>query len=549
MAPIFFIMFQQSQQKIKRLSVLVSILSKYGFNEVLFKMNLKSDNTESSASSDPVYVRIRKVLEDLGPTFIKLGQAFSNREDLLPKALTEELQKLQDNTKFADINIHQVLEENFGDVSDSFAEISVHPLASASIAQVYRATLKDGRKVVLKVKRPGIEETIKGDLLLVRDLQKMLSTYFEFADTLNLEEAVNTFEKSLMQELSMNNERENIERFAAQFKNDSRTHVPEVYPYFCNNDVLCMECIEGAKSTDFQFIEKHHLNPSKLADTGLQLYLTQIMEHGFFHADPHAGNIMITEEGKVIFIDLGSMGTLYAKDQELIEDLVLNLILRNPTQLVNILKKMAVRIEVKDEQKLHDDIQEILSMVDSGSLEDLNIEILIRKFKEILFENKVVMPNYFTLLARGIGLIESVGRTLNPDMNLVKSIEPYIFKIMAQRMNPKYLLEKSVKKISELGNDIHNVPLELRNVLQQMNEGKLQVKSNIPGLQKTNQVIKSSTKDLILGMVLAGNLVATAIVYQSEKGPMLAEIPLLAVFGFLVSAVLIVVLLMRTLRR
>jgi len=542
-------MFQQSQQKIKRLSVLVSILSKYGFNEVLFKMNLKSDVPPTDSATAPVYVRIRKVLEDLGPTFIKLGQAFSNREDILPKALTEELQHLQDHTKFADISIYQVLEDNFGDVSEYFAEISTQPLASASIAQVYRANLKDGEKVILKVKRPGIEETIKGDLLLLRDLQKILSTYFEFADILNLEEAVNTFEKSLLQELSLNNERENIERFAAQFKNDQRTHVPDLYPYFCNNDVLCMEFIEGAKSTDFTFIEKHHLNPSKIAETGLQLYLTQIMEHGFFHADPHAGNIMITQEGKIVFIDLGSMGTLYAKDQELIEDLVVNLILRNPQQLVSILKKMAIRIDVKDEKKLQDDIQEILTMVDSSSLENLKIENVIRKFKEILFENKVIMPNYFTLLARGIGLIESVGRTLDPNMNLVKSVEPYIYKIMAQRLNPKYILGKSFKKMGALGNDLHNVPIELRNVLQQIHSGKLTVKSTIPEFEKTNQVIKSSTKDLILGMILAANMVATSIVFLAEKGPMLAEIPLFSIFGFLLSVILAVILLLRTLRR
>lgn len=543
-------MFTTQQQKVKRLSKLVSILSKYGFNEVLFKMNLKSEKTSTEDLENSVYVRIRKVLEELGPTFVKLGQAFSNREDLLPKELITELQNLQDNTQFADLDIEQILEENFGEnYQELFQKIETKPLASASIAQVYKAILKDGDKVILKVKRPKIEESIKGDLLLMKDLVKVLHTYFEFAENLNLEEAVITFEKSLISELSLNTERENIERFSQNFKDDNRIYVPKIYPYLCNNELLCMEFIEGAKITDFQFLKENNLDPKTIADTGLQLYLTQIMEHGFFHADPHAGNILVTKNGKICFIDLGSVGSIYHKDQELIEDLVMNLIMRNASQLVAILKKMAIKIEIKDEKKLQNDIQEILKLVDSTSLENLRIEVVVHKFKEILFENKVIMPNYFTLLARGIGLIESVGRTLNPEMNIVKSVEPYVLKIIKQRLSPKYLLDKGISKMGELGSDIYNVPIEIRNILHQLNEGKISIKTHNEDLQKTNHLIKSSVKDIILGLVLSANIIATAIVLLAKKPPLVLEIPVLAIFGLIFSVILVIILFLRTNRK
>jgi ubiquinone biosynthesis protein len=515
-------LLQKQQLKLKRTATLISVFSKYGFKDVLARMNVqnKEQIIADEVFNKSVYVRVRMALEELGPTFVKFGQAFAGREDLLPAELISELQKLQDQVNLEDFDLETVLAENLGEnFKEHFFEISHIPLASASIAQVYNATLISGEKVVLKVKRPKIDKMIKGDLLLMKDLVNVLVTYFEFAENLNLEQGINTFEKSLLQELSFVNERENIERFAKNFKNDSRTIVPKVYPNLSNNDVLCLEFMEGFKITDFASIEKHNLSASNLADQCLELFLAQILEHGFFHADPHAGNILVSEEGKIIFIDFGATGTIFPSDRQFLEDLIINLVLKNVDQLVFNLKKVALKFEIKDEKKLKDQILEILNLVDSNSLKDIRLEILIEKFQYILFENKIVMPDYFILLFKGVTLIEGVGRLLNPEMDVIKSAQPYISKIMMQRLNPNYLIEKGLQKLTEFQNNLPNI------------------------------LLKQSVINLILAFILGTNIIATALISTSNLKPVLFGMPLLAVFEFLFSTVLSVILILRLLKR
>ena len=545
-------MLQNSQLKLKRTAILISVLSKYGFKDILARMNVhnKEQNVEDEVFNKSVSVRIRMALEEMGPTFVKFGQAFAGREDLLPSELIFELQKLQDNVVLENLDLKAVLAENLGEnYHQHFLEISYIPLASASIAQVYTATLISGEKVVLKVKRPKIDKMIKGDLLLMKDLVNVLVNYFEFAENLNLEQGINTFEKSLLQELSFVNERENIERFAKNFKNDSRTIVPKVYPNLSNDDVLCLEFMEGFKITDFASIEKNNLEASKLADQCLELFLSQILEHGFFHADPHAGNILVSPEGKIIFIDFGATGTIFPSDREFLEDLIINLILKNVDQLVANLKKVALKFEIQDEKKLKDNILEILNLVDSNSIKDIKLELLIEKFQSILFENKIIMPDYFILLFKGITLIEGVGRLLNPEMDVIKSAQPYISKIMLQRLNPNYLIEKGFQKLTLLQNSLQNIPMEIRSVLSQLNEGNLTFKTKNEELKNTNIILKQSVINLILAFILGTNIIATALILTSSLKPIFLGMPLLAVFGFVFSAILGIILILRLLKR
>ena len=534
------------------MGTLVSVLSKYGFKDVLARMNVKNKEqiVPEEVFNKSVYVRIRMALEELGPTFVKFGQAFSQREDLLPKELTIELQKLQDNVLLEGFDIAEVLEENLGEnYKDYFSEISNEPLASASIAQVYQATLVSGEKVVLKIKRPKIDQIIKGDLLLMKDLVNVLTKYFEFSENLNLEQAINTFEKSLLSELSFVTERESIERFTKNFKNEDRTIVPKVFSHLSNDDVLCMEFIDGFKITDFESIQKYNLKPEKLAEDCLQLFLAQILEHGFFHADPHAGNILVTEEGKIVFIDFGAVGTIFPADRAFLEDLIINLISKNIDQLVQNLKKVAIKFEIKDEKKLKQDIEDILHIVDSNSLQDLDLNIMIEKFQSILFENKILMPDYFILLFKGITLIEGVGRLLHPEMDVIKSAKPYINKIMLQRLNPNYILEKGFQKFTELQNNLQNIPTEFRSVLSKLNEGELTFKSKNEELKNTNILIKQSVVNITLALILSANIIATALIWNSDYQFNIGGFPLLAILSFLFSAVLAIILFLRLLRK
>lgn len=548
-------MFDKQQRKLKRSAKLISVLSKYGFKDMLARMNSGNreevqTNAEEVVSKGTVYERIRLVLEELGPTFVKLGQTFSNREDLLPPELIQELQKLQDKVETVDMNVEEILENEFNiTVKDHFAEIRKVPLATASIAQVYKAILIDGTEVILKIKKPEVQTVIEDDLLLIKDLEKLVSSYSEIGEKLNLKQAISTFEKSLLEEVSLINEKENILQFRRNFKNSKETYVPIVYEEYSNNNVLCMEFIDGIKVTDTATLLQYDIDPVYVSEAGLRLFVSQILDYGFFHADPHAGNILVKKDGKVVFIDFGAVGKIPPNDKEILENLIVSFVAKNPHKIVRYLKKMAVSYQIPDEKRFEADVEDILNFVHSTSLKEINPQAIINKMKDVLKDNRLYMPDYFYLLFKGIGLIEGVGRTINPELDVVKSLHPYTKKIFARKISPKHLMKTGMDRMMMFTDNVDEIPRELRSVLQKLDENKFTVSSEIKNIEKTNQLIKSSIINLMLAMVLAANIIATAIVFVSEAGPRIGELSLVAVLGFIFSVFLIVVILLRITRK
>lgn len=548
-------MFDKPQRKLKRSARLISVLSKYGFKDLLARMN-GNKQEEASGHSDEiiskgtVYERIRLALEELGPTFVKLGQTFSNREDLLPPELIQELQKLQDKVDTVDMDVEEALESEFNiSVKDYFREIQKKPLATASIAQVYKAVLLDGSPVILKLRKPNVQSVIEDDLLLIKDIEKLISAYSEIGEKLNLKQAISTFEKSLLEEVSLINEKNNIQQFRLNFKNNKETYVPKVYEEFSNNNILCMEFIDGIKVTDKSILLANNIDPVKVSETGLRLFVSQILDYGFFHADPHAGNILVRKDGKIVFIDFGAVGKIQPNDKEILENLIVSFVAKNSHKIVRSLKKMAISYEIPDERRFENDVEEILNFVHSSSLQDINVQVIINKMKDILKDNRLYMPDYFYLLFKGISLIEGVGRSINPDLDIVKSLHPYTKKIFTKKISPKNLLKTGMDRMMNFTDNVDEIPKELRSVLQKLDENKFTVSSEIKNIEKTNQLIKSSVINLILAMVLGANIIATAIVFSSESGPRIGELSLVAVLGFIFSIILVLILLLRVTRK
>ncbi|WP_312901784.1 ABC1 kinase family protein [Chryseobacterium taichungense] len=549
-------MFDKQQRKLKRSAKLISVLSKYGFKDLLSRMNVGnkpveiSNNPEEIISKGTVYERIRLALEELGPTFVKLGQTFSNREDLLPPELIQELQKLQDKVDKIEMNVAEILENEFNiSVADHFSDIQKDPLATASIAQVYRATLSDGSPVILKIKKPDVQAVIEDDLLLIKDIERLISSYSEIGDKLNLQQAISTFEKSLLEEVSLINEKENILQFRRNFKNNKETYVPEVYEEFSNNNVLCMEFIDGIKVTDKASLVANSIDPVNVSETGLRLFVSQILDYGFFHADPHAGNILVKKDGKVVFIDFGAVGKIPPNDKEVLENLIVSFVAKNPHKIVRYLKKMAISYQIPDERRFEGDVEDILEFVHSTSLKEIDPHAVMNKMKDVLKDNRLYMPDYFYLLFKGIGLIEGVGRTINPDLDVVKSLHPYTKKIFARKISPQNILKTGMDKVMNFTDNVDEIPKELRSVLQKLDENKFTVSSEIKNIEKTNQLIKSSIVNLMLAMILGANIIATAIVFVSESGPKVGEMSLVAVLGFIFSILLVVIILLRITRK
>lgn len=549
-------MFDKQQRKLKRSAKLISVLSKYGFKDLLSRMNVSNKSAEVTGdpeeiiSKGTVYERIRLALEELGPTFVKLGQTFSNREDLLPPELIQELQKLQDKVDRIEMNVPEILENEFNIIiADHFSDIGKNPLATASIAQVYQATLSDGSPVILKIKKPDVQAVIEDDLLLIKDIEKLISSYSEIGEKLNLKQAISTFERSLMEEVSLINEKENILQFKRNFKNSKETYVPQVYEEFSNNNVLCMEFIDGIKVTDKTALLEYSIDPVNISETGLRLFVSQILDYGFFHADPHAGNILVKKDGKVVFIDFGAVGKIPPNDKEILENLIVSFVAKNPHKIVRYLKKMAVSYQIPDERRFEGDVEDILDFVHSTSLKEIDPHAIMNKMKDVLKDNRLYMPDYFYLLFKGIGLIEGVGRTINPDLDVVKSLHPYTKKIFARKISPQNLLKTGMDKMMNFTDNVDEIPRELRSVLQKLDENKFTVSSEIKNIEKTNQLIKSGIVNLILAMVLGANMIATAIVFVSETGPKVGEMSLVAVLGFIFSVFLTIIILLRIARK
>ncbi len=546
-------MFDKQQRKFKRSAKLISVLSKYGFQDILARIggekNMISENDESIFSK-PVYERIRLAIEELGPTFVKLGQSFSNREDLLPKELTLELQKLQDNVEPLELNIREILENEFDIfVDEHFEKIDEKPLAAASIAQVYSAVLKDGSPVILKVKRPNAQKQIEDDLLLIKDLENLISKYSEIGARLNLKLAISAFEKSLLEEVSFINEKNNIQQFALNFKNNRETYVPKVYDDFSNNNVLCMEFVDGIKVTDATTLQENRIDPVKISEAGLRLFVSQILDFGFFHADPHAGNILVTKTGKVVFIDFGAVGSIQPNDKAVLENLIIHFVAKNPSKIVRYLKKMAIKYEIPDEKKFESDVQSVLNYVHSTSLEEIKVPELINKMRDILTVNRLYMPEYFYLLFKGISLIESVGRSINPDLDVVKSLKPFTKTILLRKLSPRTIWQSGTEKLLNLSDNIEEIPQEIRSILQKLDENKFTVTSEIKNIEKTNSLIKSSITNLILAMVLCANIISTAILMVSNYGPKIGEYSIISILCFVFSMIISLILILRILRK
>ena len=532
-------------QKTKRVMKLSGVIAKYGFDE-LFKRgelekyipkNVKrkySDKIEE-INSYTFYERIRMAIEEMGPVHIKFGQMLSNRKDILPEEFIIELQKLQDNVEVEKIDVRKKLDLELGiDVNDYFSEIEENPMASASIGQVFRAKLKTGEKVVIKVQRENIRPVVEADLGIMKNLAKTLEKYYDDLKRMNISEIVESFEKMLNEELSLNNELNNMLRFANNFKNDSRIHVPVVYKTLSNDRILTMEMIEGFKITDAENIIKIGIETKKVARTGLDLYLTQFLKHGFFHADPHPGNIFIKENGQIVFIDFGAMGRLYPNERELLINLIIYSLKKDVKKMIETIRELAVKFEVADERKFERELYGLIELVDENSLENIDVVTIFEKARKIFSNNQILLSEDIYLLVKGIGQIEGIGRHLDPTLNITKVMRPYMNKITKERMNPINIFKKGISKIETFSDNWLTLPTDMKILLEKIQNNELKHKHEIIGFDKFQKAFER----LILAIIISSLFVGSSILALANIPPKIFGISGLGLLGFFISAIM-----------
>ena len=532
-------------QKTKRVMKLSGVIAKYGFDE-LFKRgelekyipkNVKrkySDKIEE-INSYTFYERIRMAIEEMGPVHIKFGQMLSNRKDILPEEFIIELQKLQDNVEVEKIDVRKKLDLELGiDVNDYFSEIEENPMASASIGQVFRAKLKTGEKVVIKIQRENIRPVVEADLGIMKNLAKTLEKYYDVLKRMNISEIVESFEKMLNEELSLNNELNNMLRFTNNFKNDSRIHVPVVYKTLSNDRILIMEMIEGFKITDAENIIKIGIETKKVARTGLDLYLTQFLKHGFFHADPHPGNIFIKENGQIVFIDFGAMGRLYPNERELLINLIIYSLKKDVKKMIETIRELAVKFEVADERKFERELYGLIELVDENSLENIDVVTIFEKARKIFSNNQILLSEDIYLLVKGIGQIEGIGRHLDPTLNITKVMRPYMNKITKERMNPINIFKKGISKIETFSDNWLTLPTDMKILLEKIQNNELKHKHEIIGFDKFQKAFER----LILAIIISSLFVGSSILALANIPPKIFGISGLGLLGFFISGIM-----------
>lgn len=540
-------------QKIKRVGQILKILSKHGFDEIISRSNLDRilpdsflfwNNHARKIFEDDFNTRIRAAIEELGPTFIKLGQLLSNRPDIIPQDLQEELVKLQDDVMLSEIDLRAVLKEELEiEVDSHFAELDLVPIASASIAQVYKARLNNGQEVVLKVKRAGIDEIIRADLDFIKDLVQLLQRKYEVVYKMNLYQIVLSFESSLLNELSFTNELNNIERFRRNFAGNKDVYVPKVYRKYSTDRILCLEFIDGVKVNDLEGFQSYGLYTKSVLQNVLDLYLEQVLMHGFFHADPHPGNVLINRRGQVVFLDFGAMGFMIPEDRNIIEAMVLDFLANDAKSLIKNIKKLAVVHHIENERRLERDAYEIFEMIKQNALDDIDISVMLQKLNIVLQSNHILLPDFVYILLRGVSILEGTGRQLDADLNVPESIEPFAKKIAQEKLSADYLIQQLKEKAKFAKDVLTEVPLDLLELLDKVKNDKVTLNHKMQDFDNLQLILHRMGNKFLLSILAMTFGVGASILAHGRVGYLLWGIPVLSWIGFIASFVICFALL------
>ena len=458
--------------------------------------------------------RIRRALEDLGPIFVKFGQTLSTRRDLLPEEIANELAKLQDQVPpFSGDVAREIIEKALKQpVHKAFAEFSVEPLASASIAQVHAAKLHDGKEVVVKVLRPGVEKQVRRDLELMHALASIAHRYWEDGRRLRPKEVVQEYEQIVMDELDLMREAANASQLRRNFENSSDLYVPEVYFNLCRRNVMVLERIQGIPVNDIEALRKHGVNLKKLSDRGSHIFFTQVFSHNFFHADMHPGNIFVSyenpEDPKYVGVDFGIMGTLSPSDQRYLAENLLAFLNRDYRRVAELhLESGWVPSDTRVDQ-FESAIRTVCEPIFQRPLSEISFgNLLLRLFQTARRFNMEVQPQ-LVLLQKTLLNIEGLGRQLDPDLDLWKTAKPFLDRWMSEQVGVRALAEGIRKQLPRMAERLPEIPELVYSSMKKFERGQAKLEWHSQELESIRKEIKKSNQNLILVLVLVLILVS-----------------------------------------
>lgn len=528
----------------RRAAEVLTVLARHGFRQVLAdtgiermiergqEILLRSKHEENHEGSKPVEVRIREALEELGATFIKLGQVLSTRPDLVPAELADELRRLQsDCPRVPFAEIRRSLEREFGDeLSVLFRSIDEEPIAAASIAQVHGAVLQDGSSVVLKIVRPGVEDAIESDMDILMELARLTEKYFSeqgYSPT----ETVREFQEELSREVDLLHEGRSTDRFRQNFRDDPRIRFPRVYWHATTRKVLTLERIEGTLLSNLDPQTLTHDERHRIVAEAAEAVFRQCLEHGFFHADPHPGNIFVLADGTICFIDCGMTGRIDQHTMQQLATLVMSVVNSDLDGVIEVIMALSdAETALKFDRSFRRDVWNFVARFEGASIESLDMAGLLDQFFKVLRRYRIRCPADLVFLIKALTTIQGAGQDLDPSFDLIAHVRPQIERLIRERYGFRAAQERLKAGALRYLSLLEDLPDELRDVLDQVRRREFSVNLRHQGIDRLNDdTIEHASGTIAIGMVIAGLLVGSSVLILAERS--VAGFSLLRAFG------------------
>lgn len=499
----------------------------------------------------PTAVRLRRVMEDLGPTFVKLGQVMSTRADLIPQEWADEFKKLQNNVPGVEYAvIDKLLQEEFpGEVKRLFKSIEQEPLAAGSMAQVHRAKLRDGTRIVVKVLRPGIRDIIAVDMEILHALADLVESHYAemgYSPT----EVVSEFAKELKREVDLTHEGRSTERLGSLFEGDAGIVFPKVYWEATTRNVLAMDEIKGTVLSSLNPADLSAEDRRSLVQNGARAVFSQCLEFGFFHADPHPGNLIALPDGAVAFIDCGMTGQVDSRTARQLADLVNGVVSADLDKVMTAAGAITnVEPEKLDDRTLRADVNAIVSEFRGTPLERLNLGGVLQDFFATLRSHQIRCPADIVLLIKSLTTIESVARDIDPAFEMVAFARPYIEGLVSKRYSASAVHGRFKRSLLAYLELIEDLPDELRPIFSQLRKNKLGVNLEHRGLDKVTHTIEHASRNISFALIISAMLVGSSIIVLASRSQGMGAFVAVGIAGFAASGVLVVLMIVSNRRR
>jgi ubiquinone biosynthesis protein len=542
--------------KLARLRHILAVFAAHGFDDMLSRSGIsrflprypKPPQTEGERFGQTAR-NLRLALEELGPTFIKLGQFMSSRPDVFPIEYLDELQKLQDRVPPvpADQAMATLAAEMPRPPEELFASVSSTPKASASLAQIHTARLKGGAEIVLKIQRPGVRQLIELDINLMYSVANLLDKYSKWAEAFSFTSFVKEFQRVIIAELDFMKEGENIERLAKNLKYFDHIRLPEVYWPYSTDKVLALEKIEGARLDDYKLSERL-ITRRHLAEEILEAYLKQIIEDGFFHADPHLGNVLFEPEGSVALIDLGIVGNLDSDMKFQVGQMLLSFANQEADKVTAVMMRVGDPVNTVDLKALELAVREVVNKYHFMKAGDLSLGRALVDLARVATAHKLRMPHNFNLLGKTLFYVDVLIKKLAPELDYFDFVKRSTQRVFANLWQSQFNLGRLTESALEVNRLVLDSPNRLNLILDKLVRDEFTIRFEHEHLGGMIKTFHQSANRLSFAVVVAAIIVGSALIIRVPVGQTFRGIPVLALSGFLIAGLLGLYLLIRILR-